>query len=114
MEKIRKKWSSMDLFGKCSYLSVGLLFFLIPFTGLVLESLNISIIKFEIILGIYVLSIICSILAKKWKLIIIATVGGITAMGNHNRYCRDFMVLSKVLVRYRYFISLKTNLCKKI
>ena len=32
MEKIRKKWSSMDLFGKCSYLSVGLLFFLIPFT----------------------------------------------------------------------------------
>ena len=33
MEKIRKKWSSMDLFGKCSYLSVGLLFFLIPFTG---------------------------------------------------------------------------------
>jgi hypothetical protein len=73
MEKIRKKWSSMDLFGKCSYLSVGLLFFLIPFTGLVLESLNISIIKFEIILGIYVLSIICSILAKKWKLIIIAT-----------------------------------------
>lgn len=77
MEKIRKKWSSMDLFGKCSYLSVGLLFFLIPFTGLVLESLNISIIKFEIILGIYVLSIICSILAKKWKLIIIATVGAL-------------------------------------
>lgn len=25
-----------------------------------------------------------------------------------------FMGLSKVLVRYRYFISLKTNLCKKI
>mgnify|MGYP001782019909 FL=1 len=50
---------------------------MIPFTGLVLESLNISIIKFEIILGIYVLSIICSILAKKWKLIIIATVGAL-------------------------------------
>ena len=77
MEKIRKKWSSMDLFGKCSYLSVGLLFFLIPFTGLVLESLNIHIISFDIIFGIYVLSIIFSILAKKWKLILIATIGGL-------------------------------------
>ena len=77
IKKIRKKWSSMDLFSKCSYLSVCLLFFLIPFTGLVLESLNISIIKFEIILGVYVLSIIFSILAKKWKLIIIATVGAL-------------------------------------
>lgn len=107
MEKIRKKWSSMDLFGKCSYLSVGLLFFLIPFTGLVLESLNISIIKFEIILGMFYSS-------KKMEINNNCNCWGITAMGNHNRYCRDFMVLSKVLVRYRYFISLKTNLCKKI
>ena len=54
-----------------------LLFIMIPFTGLILESLNISIIKFEIILGIYVLSIIFSILAKNWKLILIATIGGL-------------------------------------
>ena len=77
MKKIRKKWENMNLFSKCSYLSVCLLFFLIPFTGLVLESLNISIIKFEIILGIYILSIIFSMLAKKWKLMIIATVGAL-------------------------------------
>ena len=77
MEKFIKKWKSLNLFSKCSYLSVCLLFIMIPFTGLILESLNISIIKFEIILGIYVLSIIFSILAKNWKLILIATIGGL-------------------------------------
>ena len=77
MEKFIKKWKNLNLFIKCSYLSVCLLFIMIPFTGLILESLNISIIKFEIILGIYVLSIIFSILAKNWKLILIATIGGL-------------------------------------
>lgn len=77
MEKFIKKWKNLNSFSKCSYLSVCLLFIMIPFTGLILESLNISIIKFEIILGIYVLSIIFSILAKNWKLILIATIGGL-------------------------------------
>ena len=77
MEKFIKKLKNLNLFSKCSYLSVCLLFIMIPFTGLILESLNISIIKFEIILGIYVLSIIFSILAKNWKLILIATIGGL-------------------------------------
>ena len=77
MEKFIKKWKNLNLFSKYSYLSVCLLFIMIPFTGLILESLNISIIKFEIILGIYVLSIIFSILAKNWKLILIATIGGL-------------------------------------
>ena len=77
MEKFIKKRKNLNLFSKCSYLSVCLLFIMIPFTGLILESLNISIIKFEIILGIYVLSIIFSILAKNWKLILIATIGGL-------------------------------------
>lgn len=77
MEKFIKKWKNLNLFSKYSYLSICLLFIMIPFTGLILESLNISIIKFEIILGIYVLSIIFSILAKNWKLILIATIGGL-------------------------------------
>ena len=97
----------MNLFSKCSYLSVCLLFIMIPFTGLILESLNISIIKFEIILGIYVLSIIFSILAKKLETNIDRNHWRISAMGNHNRYRRSFMVLSKVLVWGRYLISLK-------
>ncbi len=77
MEKFIKKWKNLNLFNKCSYLSVCLLFIMIPFTGLILESLNISIIKYEIIWGIYVLSIIFSILTKNWKLILIATIGGL-------------------------------------
>lgn len=77
MKEFIIKWKNSNLFNKCSYLSVCVLFIIIPFTGLVLESLNISIIKFEIIGGIYILSIIFSILAKNWKLILIATIGGL-------------------------------------
>lgn len=50
---------------------------MIPFTGLILESLNISIICFEFIFGLYVFSIVLSILAKEWKLILISTFGGL-------------------------------------
>lgn len=77
MRNIVDEWKKLNLFSKCSYFSICLLFIMIPFTGLVLESLNISIIKFEIIFGMYVLSIIFSILAKNWKLILIATIGAL-------------------------------------
>ncbi|MFR0667312.1 MAG: hypothetical protein ACLSIF_11680 [Faecalimonas umbilicata] len=77
MRNIVDEWKKLNLFSKCSYFSICLLFIMIPFTGLVLESLNIHIISFDIIFGIYVLSIIFSILAKKWKLILIATIGGL-------------------------------------
>ena len=40
MEKFIKKWKNLNLFSKCSYLSVCLLFIMIPFTGLILESLT--------------------------------------------------------------------------
>ncbi len=71
MEKILKAWKNSNIFGKCAYLSLCLLFFMIPFTGLILELLNISIINIEFIYGIYVISIIFSVLAKKWKLVLI-------------------------------------------
>ena len=77
MKEFIIKWKNMNIFNKCSYLLVCILFIMIPFTGLILESLNISIIKFEIIFGIYVLSIIFSLLTKNWKMILIATIGGL-------------------------------------
>lgn len=77
MKEFIIKWKNMNIFNKCSYLLVCILFIMIPFTGLILESLNISIIKFKIIFGIYVLSIIFSLLAKNWKMILIATIGGL-------------------------------------
>ena len=77
MKEFIIKWKNMNIFNKCSYLLVCILFIMIPFTGLILESLNISIIKFKIIFGIYVLSIIFSLLAKNWKMILIAAIGGL-------------------------------------
>ena len=77
MAKLYDKWQKMNLLEKCAYLSVCLLFFTIPFTGLILESFNISIINMEFIYGLYLISILFSVLAKKWKLVLIATIGGL-------------------------------------
>ena len=77
IKRVILKWKDMHFFCKCSYLLICILFIMIPFTGLILESFNISIISFNFILGIYVLCIVFSILAKDWKMILIATVGGL-------------------------------------
>ena len=65
----------MNLVTKISYVLVLILFTIIPFTGLVLESLNINIISLNMIFALYILTIVASLLAKQWKLIFVATIG---------------------------------------
>ena len=62
---------------RISHILLVILFISIPFTGLVLESLDINIITFNMIFGLYILTILTLILTKQWKLIIIATIGTI-------------------------------------
>lgn len=66
-----------DLLKRISHILLVILFISIPFTGLVLESLDINIITFNMIFGLYILTILTLILTKQWKLIIIATIGTI-------------------------------------
>ncbi len=73
-EKIRN-FKKMNLITKCSYILVAILFAIIPFTGLVLESLNINVISFNMIFALYFLTIVVSLFAKQWKLVIVATIG---------------------------------------
>ncbi|MBF0778939.1 hypothetical protein [Streptococcus cuniculi] len=54
---------------------VALLFLIIPVTGLVLESLNIHIIGFEMVGALYLLAVAVSCLVKQWKLVVLATIG---------------------------------------
>ena len=65
------------LLKRISHILLVILFISIPFTGLVLESLDINIITFNMIFGLYILTILTLILTKQWKLIIIATIGTI-------------------------------------
>lgn len=65
----------MNLITKISYILLITLFVIIPFTGLVLESLNINIISLNMIFALYILTIVASLLAKQWKLIVAATIG---------------------------------------
>ena len=77
MSRFVKNWETMDILSKIAYLLVGLLFFIIPFAGLVLESFNIILVNFEMLYGLYIVSIIASILARQWKLLLIVSVGTI-------------------------------------
>lgn len=73
-EKI-KKFENMNLVTKISYVLVLILFTIIPFTGLVLESLNINIISLDMIFALYILTLVVCLIAKQWKLIVVATIG---------------------------------------
>lgn len=73
-EKIRN-FKKMNLITKSSYILVIILFTIIPFTGLTLEPLNINVISFYMIFALYILTIVVSLLAKQWKLAIVATIG---------------------------------------
>ena len=73
-QKLRN-FKKLNLVTKSSYILVAILFVIIPFTGLVLESLNINIISFYMIFALYILTIAVSLLAKQWKLVIVTTIG---------------------------------------
>lgn len=74
LNKIRN-FKKMNLITKISYILLITLFVIIPFTGLVLESLNINIISLNMIFVLYILTIVASLMAKQWKLIVVATIG---------------------------------------
>ena len=75
MPKQIRNFKKLNLVTKSSYILVAILFVIIPFTGLVLESLNINVISFYMIFALYILTIAVSLLAKQWKLVIVATIG---------------------------------------
>ena len=74
LNKIRN-FKKMNLITKISYILLITLFVIIPFTGLVLESLNINILSLNMIFALYILTIVASLMAKQWKLIVVATIG---------------------------------------
>lgn len=49
----------------------------IPMEGLIFESFHVPLVDYNIILGVYVLSIVVSFFSRQWKLMLIAAVGGI-------------------------------------
>ncbi len=75
MLKQIRNFKKLNLVTKSSYILVAILFVIIPFTGLVLESLNINVISFYMIFALYILTIAVSLLAKQWKLVIVTTIG---------------------------------------
>ena len=76
MTKYIDKWKQLSLLAKIAYILVGTLFIIIPIE-LMIEALGNPIIGMDILEKWYILAIVTSLLAKKWKLAIITFVGGI-------------------------------------
>ena len=77
MKHLIKKWNKINCLTRIAYLLTVLLFAVILIEGLILESLNMPIIDFNIVLFIYVLSIIFSVISRQWKLILVSTFGAL-------------------------------------
>ena len=77
MLKKLRNFKNLSFINKYSYILAAILFISIPSTGLVLESLNINIISFEMIFALYVLTLLVSLLGKSLKLAILVTIGSL-------------------------------------
>lgn len=81
MRIIKEKWVELNWLSRIAYIVVAILFLIIPIEILILESFNIAIIDWlglEVLLGA---SILASIIAREWKLILIAIVGAYVVLG---------------------------------
>lgn len=70
-----EKWSEKSWICKIAYLLTGVLFFWLPFEGLVLGAFSLHLLGFQGIWGLYIAALICAIIAKKWLLLFIVAVG---------------------------------------
>lgn len=70
-----EKWSQKSWICKITYLLTGVLFFWFPFEGLVLEPFGLHLLGFQGIFGLYIVTMICAIIAKKWLLLFVVAVG---------------------------------------
>lgn len=76
MQQMMNMWKQLNFAGKTAYLLTGLLFVLIPFEGLVLESVNLPIPGiYTIVSTLYWAAILFAAISKQWKLLAVAALG---------------------------------------
>lgn len=76
MKNFREKWKKLNWIARIAYILVGILFLIIPIEGLIFESFNMTLVDYNTVLGLYILTIIISLFSKQWKLALVAAVGG--------------------------------------
>lgn len=75
---IAKIWKQESWIGKISYLLTGILFIWLPFEGLVLNLFfDIQVIGFDGGYALYIVTMICAIIARKWLLLLVVAFGTI-------------------------------------
>lgn len=81
MRIIKEKWVELNWLSRIAYILVAILFLIIPIEILILEWFNIAIIDWGEFYGLIGLSVLASIIAREWKLILIAIVGAFVVLG---------------------------------
>ncbi len=77
MKKITERWKGANWLCRISYLLIGLLFFWIPFEGLVLESFDLHFLGAQGVYALYIATIISTVIARRWKLTLLTIVGAL-------------------------------------
>ena len=81
MRIIKEKWVELNWLSRIAYILVAILFLIIPIEILILESFNIAFIDWGEFYGLIGLSVLASIIAREWKLILISIVGAFVVLG---------------------------------
>ncbi|MDY6065672.1 MAG: hypothetical protein SPI59_05020 [Finegoldia sp.] len=76
IENFKERWKDMNFLSRPAHILVGLLFFIIPFEMLVIESFSYGLFDAEFVFFLYILSIIVAIIAREFKLALVALLGG--------------------------------------
>ena len=104
-EKIMETWKKENLICKIAYILTCVLFFWIPFEGLVLESLNLHLLGYE---GVRILVYLHDHLRNSCQEVEISFAGCsryISCLGRNTGAIRGVVVLSENMVRDRHFLS---------
>ncbi len=81
IKHLSEKWKNLGVISRIAYIVVGTLFGIIVFEGIILETFfNVALIDYEIVEKLYIAAIVISLIAREWKLAVIAAIGGIVML----------------------------------
>ena len=81
IKHLSEKWKNLGLISRIAYIVVGTLFGIIVFEGIILETFfNVALIDYEIVEKLYIAAVVIALIAREWKLAVVAAIGGVVML----------------------------------
>lgn len=78
---LKEKWKELNWLSRLAYILVVIMLLSLPIEGLIFESFDIAIIDIDVIIVLHYVSTAVALLARQWKLALVAFVGFYVSYG---------------------------------